>query len=163
MDSERSINLFEIKKDRLLNYLLNNYFFNQFFNNFLILLLCQMNIFDFFDTGDFFKIFVVSQSTEILFKLNFWFGVYVSYIRNHTRLSTFCDRTAKNLPVHYLSKENAEKRMTPFHTQKKERKQYIKKKHMFYSECERREKMKKRKKRAAEICAYNYGLRVFTI
>ena len=30
-----------------------------------------MNIFDFFDTGDFFKIFVVSQSTEILFKLNF--------------------------------------------------------------------------------------------
>ena len=35
MDSEKSINSFEIKKDRLRDYLFNNYFVYQFFYNFL--------------------------------------------------------------------------------------------------------------------------------
>ena len=38
MDSEKKINSFKIKKDRLHDYLLKNYFFNQFFNNFSVLL-----------------------------------------------------------------------------------------------------------------------------
>ena len=34
MDSEKPINSFEIKKDRLPDYLLKNYFVYQFFDNF---------------------------------------------------------------------------------------------------------------------------------
>ena len=34
--------------------------------NFSALLLCKVNVLDFFDTGDFFQIFVISRNTEIL-------------------------------------------------------------------------------------------------
>ena len=47
MDSEKSVNSFEMKKT-LLDYLLNNYFIHQSFNNFLALLLCKINVLDFF-------------------------------------------------------------------------------------------------------------------
>ena len=57
MDSEKSINSFKIKQDRLPAYLLNNYFFCQFVNNFQTLLLCKINVLDFFDMSDFFQIF----------------------------------------------------------------------------------------------------------
>ena len=38
MDSEKLMNLFVMKKDRLPDYLLNNFSFNQFVNNFPALL-----------------------------------------------------------------------------------------------------------------------------
>ena len=41
MDSEKSINSFQIKKDRLPDYLLNCYFVYQFVNKFSALLLCK--------------------------------------------------------------------------------------------------------------------------
>ena len=40
---------------RLFYYLLNNYFVYRFFDNFLALLLCKINIFGIFDTGDCFR------------------------------------------------------------------------------------------------------------
>ena len=80
MDSEKSINLFEIKKDRSTDYLLNNYFVYQFVNNFLALLLCKIHDFDFFDFDDFFQIFVISRKNEILIELSYWLGMYVPYI-----------------------------------------------------------------------------------
>ena len=53
MDSEISINSFEIKKDRLPDYLLNNYFIYQFVNNSSeLLLLCRINVLDFFDKNN---------------------------------------------------------------------------------------------------------------
>ena len=58
MDSEKSINLFEKKMDRLLDYLSNNYIVYQFFNNFSALLLCKINVLDLFDVGNFFKCFL---------------------------------------------------------------------------------------------------------
>ena len=51
------INLFKIKKNKLPDYLLTNHFVYQFFNNFLALLLCKINAFDFFDMGNFFLLF----------------------------------------------------------------------------------------------------------
>ena len=45
MDSEKSINSFEIKKDMSSDYLLKNYFVYQFFNNCSTLLLCKINDF----------------------------------------------------------------------------------------------------------------------
>ena len=44
MDSEKLVNLFKMKKDRLLDYLLNNYFLYQFVNNFSALLLCTIKV-----------------------------------------------------------------------------------------------------------------------
>ena len=76
MDSEKSINSFEIKKDRLPDYLLKNYFVYQFFNNFSALLLYKINFLHFFDTGDFFQIFVISRNTEILIESNYWLGIH---------------------------------------------------------------------------------------
>ena len=78
MDYEKSLNLFEIKKDRLPDYLLNNYFDYQFVNNFLALLLCK--ILDFFDMANFFKFMVISQNTEIPIESNYCFRMYVLYI-----------------------------------------------------------------------------------
>ena len=54
--------------------------FLEFFNNFLALLLCKINVLDIFDVRDFLNIFVISRSTEILIKSNFWLRVYVLYI-----------------------------------------------------------------------------------
>ena len=77
MDSKNLINWFVIKKDRSPDYLCNNHFFGQFFNNFsALLLLCKLYIFDFFNTVDFFQIFVLLRSTKIFIIHNFWLGVY---------------------------------------------------------------------------------------
>ena len=58
MDSEKSINsFFEF---------LSNYFVNSFFNNFSALLLCKINVLDFFDMGDFYHIY---QYREIPIKI----------------------------------------------------------------------------------------------
>ena len=54
--------------------------FFEFFNNFLALLLCKINVLDIFDVRDFLNIFVISRSTEILIKSNFWLRMYVLYI-----------------------------------------------------------------------------------
>ena len=56
MDSEKSINSFEMKKYRLLDYLLYNYFFYQLVDNFLgLLLLWKINILNIFDCMIFFR------------------------------------------------------------------------------------------------------------
>ena len=82
MDSEKPINLFERRKDKLPHYLLNNYFVCRFVNNFLVLLLWKINFLDFYEMGDFFQIFVMFVNTEIPIELNYWLGMYVSYILN---------------------------------------------------------------------------------
>ena len=71
MNSEKSINSFEVKKDRLFNYLLKNYCVYQLVNNFLALLSCKINILDFFYIGDFFQIFLIQRNTEILIESNY--------------------------------------------------------------------------------------------
>ena len=69
MDSEKPINLFELKKkNKLPDYLLKIYFVYRFVNNFPALLSCKINVLDFFDMDDFFQIFFTSQNTEILTK-----------------------------------------------------------------------------------------------
>ena len=55
------------------SYLIYQYFYN-FFNKFLALWECKMNVLDSFDVNDFFKIFFVSRSIEILIKSNFCLG-----------------------------------------------------------------------------------------
>ena len=40
------------------------------------LLLCKIYVFDIFNMVDFFPIFVISRSIEILIVLNFWLEVY---------------------------------------------------------------------------------------
>ena len=45
---------------------LPDYSLDKFVNKFSALLLCKINFLDIFDVGDFFQIFVVSRSTEIL-------------------------------------------------------------------------------------------------
>ena len=90
MDSEKSINSFEIKMDRLPDYLLNNYFVYQFVKNFFALL-CKINLFDFFDMADFFLIFVISRNIEILIESNYWLGMYVLSILFYQSL--WMDRT----------------------------------------------------------------------
>ena len=51
-------------------------FFLQFFINFSALLLCEIYLSDIFNMVDFFQIFVVSRSTEIIIVPNFWLVVY---------------------------------------------------------------------------------------
>ena len=46
-------------------------FSSKFFNNFSELLLCKKYVFDIFNMVDFFKIFVISRSTEIPIVSNF--------------------------------------------------------------------------------------------
>ena len=74
MDSEKSINSFEMKKGLVIGL-----FIEQFVHNFAALL-CKINVLDIFDTGDFFYIFVILQSTEILMESNFLLEMYVPYI-----------------------------------------------------------------------------------
>ena len=68
MGSIKSINSFGMeKKDRPPDYYSwDSYFFRQFVNNFSALLLCIIYIFDLFNMVDFFQIFFISRSTEIL-------------------------------------------------------------------------------------------------
>ena len=81
MDSEKSINSFELEKKNLLpDYLLNNSFVYQFVYNFLPLWLCKVNVLDVFDTADLFEIFVILRNTEILIVSNL--GMYVLNILN---------------------------------------------------------------------------------
>ena len=54
------------------------YFFCQFVNNFSALLFCKMYFFDIFNIIEFFKMFVISRSIEILIVANFWLEVYTS-------------------------------------------------------------------------------------
>ena len=61
MDSERLINLFDIKKE--LSHLVTYYwaiFFNQFVNKFSELL-CEINIFKIFNRTDCYRIFVITK------------------------------------------------------------------------------------------------------
>ena len=53
MNSKKSINSFEMKKDGLPDYLLNNFYFYQLINNFSALLLFKINVIDIFYMGDF--------------------------------------------------------------------------------------------------------------
>ena len=79
MDFEKSISSFEIKEISVA-WLLNIYFSEQILNTFPPLLLCEINVLDNFDMGDFFQIFFISQSTETLIESNVWLGMYMSYI-----------------------------------------------------------------------------------
>ena len=56
------------------------HFVYQFVTNFSELVLCKINILDFFDMGDFFQIFVISRNTEILIEPNYWLGMNVPFI-----------------------------------------------------------------------------------
>ena len=57
------------------------FFFNsQFVNKLLALLLYEITLLYMFNTLIFFKIFVISQSTEIIIEPNFWLSMYVPYI-----------------------------------------------------------------------------------
>ena len=51
------------------DYLLSNYSVHQFVNNFLALLLCKINVLDFFLMGDFLK-FLSNRNMIILMELN---------------------------------------------------------------------------------------------
>ena len=72
MGSEKSITSFEMKKARLPDYLLENYYIYLFLTNFSAWLLCKIYVLDSFDMGDFFQIFVISRTSEILIESNFW-------------------------------------------------------------------------------------------
>ena len=58
MDSEKSINLFGIKKDRLPDYLLHNLSYCQFVNNFWRLLLRKINVLDIVNMVHLFRLFI---------------------------------------------------------------------------------------------------------
>ena len=73
MDSTKSINSFE-KKIHLIIY--GTIFFWQFVNNFSALLLWKIYFFHFFNVINFFQVFIISRSTEILMVLNFLLRVY---------------------------------------------------------------------------------------
>ena len=88
MNVEKSINLFEMKKSHLTWFFIKHYFFKQFINNFSALLLCEINIMDIFDMGNFFQIFVISRSTEILIEPKFCFGMYVRFSISYSLLSS---------------------------------------------------------------------------
>ena len=45
-----------------------------------LLLLWKINVLDIFDMCDFFQIFFISRTTDIIIAANFRFGVYVQYI-----------------------------------------------------------------------------------
>ena len=63
-----------MKKDLLPDYyLMNTYFVYQFVNKFWALLLCKVNVLDFFDISDFLKTVAISRNTEILIEWNYWF------------------------------------------------------------------------------------------
>ena len=72
------------KKDKLLDYLLNNSFLYQLINNSPALLLWKIKVFDlFFDViylMIYFQIFVISRNTKILIESNYCLGIYVPYI-----------------------------------------------------------------------------------
>ena len=57
MDCEKSINLFETKKDRAHVYSLHNYFIHEFIYNFSELILCKINGLDISVIVDSFQIF----------------------------------------------------------------------------------------------------------
>ena len=60
--------------------MLTDNFFYQYVNNFSELLLCKINVFVIFNMNIKKWIFVTSRSTDILNELNFWLGIYVSYM-----------------------------------------------------------------------------------
>ena len=60
-----------------------NFFFYESVNNFSALLLRKPNVLDDFNSDDFFRIFTVSRSTEILIESNFCLLMYVSRIINY--------------------------------------------------------------------------------
>ena len=79
MESEKSITSFKMKKGMLPEHL-SNIFFYLFVNKFSALLLCKINVLDIFNMGDFFQIFVISRTIEILIESNFWLGTYLPQI-----------------------------------------------------------------------------------
>ena len=76
-DSEKSINSFKMKTR--ICYLII-YWIIILFTNLIIIFRHYYHVRDFFDMGDFFQFFVISQNTEILFESNYWLGIYVPYI-----------------------------------------------------------------------------------
>ena len=62
------------KKDRLPDYLLNNNFVDEFVDNFLTLF-CKMNVLVYFDMRNFFQIFLISRSIELLIDSNYKAGI----------------------------------------------------------------------------------------
>ena len=62
-------------------------FFTNLLSNFLALLLCKMKVLGIFNKVDFFQIFFILPSTEILIESNFWLGMYAPYILKCLRVS----------------------------------------------------------------------------
>ena len=65
MDSKKSINSFEMKKNKLPDYLLNNSFFYKFVNNFSEFLSCKINIYDFFEWPIFSDFFLYREILKL--------------------------------------------------------------------------------------------------
>ena len=55
MDSQKSLNSFEMKNRACRMIIYEKLFFYQFVKNFAALFLCEINVLDIFDMGDFFK------------------------------------------------------------------------------------------------------------
>ena len=99
MHFEKSINLFEMKKDYVPWLFIIQLFFYLFVNNFSVLLLWKINVFDIFDMSDLFQIFVISRSAEILIESNFWLGMYVPYILKSMWNVYGCERDRTNFAI----------------------------------------------------------------
>ena len=65
MNSETSINLFEMEKEYVARLFIKQLFFYQFVNNFSALLVRIINAFVIFDISDFIQIFFISRSDGI--------------------------------------------------------------------------------------------------
>ena len=78
IDIEKLINSFEMEEStaHLVIYGRIIFFFLNFLNNFLAVLLYKIYVFDIDSIVDFFQIFTISRSAEILILLSFWLGKY---------------------------------------------------------------------------------------
>ena len=83
----------------------------QFLNNFSALLLFKIIVLDIFNTVDFSKIKIISRSTDILIKLNFWlcachtssikFRIFYFKILNYLNNRTSIGKNVRDLKVFY--------------------------------------------------------------
>ena len=83
-------------------WLIDAWFIEQLFccrvvNKFSVLLLYKINVLGIFDTDDFFQIFVISRSAEILIKSNFPLGMYMPCILSQLKCIVMNDYNAAPL------------------------------------------------------------------
>ena len=86
MDSEKSINLFKIKKEKVTWLFIEQFFCYWFVNNFSGLLLCKINILDIFSMDNFFHISYIRNNESRFF-------IWVSPNQNTSANSKITRRT----------------------------------------------------------------------